>query len=139
MTREELDCFKQEMKNDFREEIHSIREEMNANLVWSKWILGILIPCVIGISVYIVRELSHVKETYISRTEFQNENDKLKLEIAKKFSLPVQISQSQIRQIKAKMVDKNDKEYQQAKDDEYRLTQEMIRLNYDITTRGGKN
>jgi hypothetical protein len=130
MTREEFDCFKSEMKNDFR-------EEMKANLIWTKWILGILIASILSFSIYVVKEIASIKENYITKVEYQKENDNLKLEITKKFSLPVQISQAQLKQIRA-ILDKNEKEYQQAKEDEYKLTQEMIRMNYDITTRGGE-
>jgi hypothetical protein len=131
MTKDELECVLREVKDDFEAKIKS-------NFVWTKWILSILVPAIISFGVFTVKELSTIKENFVTKLEFQKANDNLKLEITKRFSLPVQISQAQLKQIRA-ILDKNQKEYQQAKEDEYRLNQEMFRMNYDITTRGGES
>jgi hypothetical protein len=130
MTKEELECVLREVKDDFEAKIKS-------NFVWTKWILSILVPAIISFGVFTVKELSTIKQDFVTKLEFQKANDNLKLEITKRFSLPVQISQAQLKQIRA-ILDKNQKEYQQAKEDEYRLNQEMFRMNYDMTTRGGE-
>jgi len=131
MTKDELECVLREVKDDFEAKIKS-------NFVWTKWILSILVPAIISFGVFTVKELSTIKENFVTKLEFQKANDNLKLEITKRFSLPVQISQAQLKQIRA-ILDKNQKEYQQAKEDEYRLNQEMFRMNYDMTTRGGES
>jgi len=130
MTKDELECVLREVKDDFEAKIKS-------NFVWTKWILSILVPAIISFGVFTVKELSTIKENFVTKLEFQKANDNLKLEITKRFSLPVQISQAQLKQIRA-ILDKNQKEFQQAKEDEYRLNQEMFRMNYDMTTRGGE-
>jgi hypothetical protein len=134
MTQEQIDCFKREV----REEICT---EVNSNFSWMKWVLGLILTLLLGFeanNIYNSREIAVIKQEYMTKALFQEENDKLKLEITKKFSLPVQLVMAQMKQIQAKLIDKNQRDFEKAKDDEYRITQEMIRLNYDMTTRGGK-
>ncbi len=134
MTQEQIDCFKKEVREE-------ICNEVTSNFGWMKWLLGLIITLLLGFeanNIYNSREISQIKNEYMTRVMFQEENERLKLEITKKFSLPVQLVMIQMKQIQAKLVDKNQEDFRKAKDEEYRITQEMIRLNYDITTRGGK-
>lgn len=134
MTQEQIDCF----KNDVRREIS---DEVQSQFNWMKWVLGGIITLLLGVLAFEasnMREISKIKIEYITKSEFDDENNKLKLEITKKFALPVQLVMAQMKQVKAKLVDKNQRELDNAKEEEYKVMQEMIRLNYDILRGGGK-
>jgi uncharacterized membrane-anchored protein YhcB (DUF1043 family) len=111
-----------------------------ANSSWIKWGFSIVISLLIvfeATNVYNTRELNQfkleVKDTYISKQE----SDKFRREITKRFSLSIQLVTAQNKQIQAKLIDKDEKKYQLAKEDECDILEEIVQLNYDVI-RGGK-
>jgi hypothetical protein len=129
MTSKEIETFKNEVRKE-------IREEVKANFAWMKWVLGLIILLLTGFEANNVlnsREISQIKTDYVTK----DDNDRLKLEITQKFSLPVQLVMAKLDQVNAKM-GKHDADYKKAIEDEKRIMNEMIKLDYQLNTRGGR-
>jgi hypothetical protein len=129
MTSKEIETFKNEVRKE-------IREEVKANFAWMKWVLGLIILLLTGFEANNVlnsREISQIKTDYVTK----DDNDRLKLEITQKFSLPVQLVMAKLDQVNAKM-GKHDADYKKAIEDEKKIMNEMIKLDYQLNTRGGR-
>lgn len=131
MSEEEFDNFKLEIKEEISSQvINSFR--------WIKWSLALVIglfSLFAGTNIYLITEIAQIKENYVTRTELQEETSKLKLEI----SLPLQLINTRMNQVKAIVVDKNIKSYEKYKQDEELIMNEILALRKsNILTRGGK-
>lgn len=128
MTEEDIEKLKIELRQE-------VREEVRSNFSWMKWVFVIIIGLLTGFetnNVYNTREISKIKQEFVTK----DDNEKLKLEISIKFSLPVQLMMAKLDQVNATMK-KSDLDFKKAQEEEKRIVNEMIKLQYVLSTRGG--